>query len=315
MASYEWGEFQKNLGRNYERFVISEKKKVVALVTVVFYEIPLGFSYAYCPRTPALRKDVLQTQSSVHQVFHLLKLWIEKTNKKVIFLRTEPPIPPDIRIDKKFKILKRYVQPRKNLCIDLTRSEEEILSSFHPTNRANIRKAEKLGVTTKISSTITTEERDAFYKMALDTMERNGGKNAYPPRDYFETMTASFSSFHSKDNLSIEYLFAYVEEKLVSVVMVLYLGNTATYIYGASDSQYLRHKTSAFIHYKAILRAKELGFEVYDIGGIDEKRWDSLTYFKKQFGGTEKEYVGNVDIVLKKASYFLYKILRFIRHK
>ena len=51
----------------------------------------------------------------------------------------------------------------------------------------------------------------------------------------------------------------------------------------------------------------------YDLGGIDEDKWPSLTTFKRQFKGEEFSYLGNIDILLKPVVYFIYNLVRRLK--
>ena len=60
--------------------------------------------------------------------------------------------------------------------------------------------------------------------------------------------------------------------------------------------------------------AKWRGYEYYDLGGIDDSRWPSLTNFKRQFRGEETSYIGNIDIPFNRVSYGAYSLLKRFKH-
>jgi lipid II:glycine glycyltransferase (peptidoglycan interpeptide bridge formation enzyme) len=61
------------------------------------------------------------------------------------------------------------------------------------------------------------------------------------------------------------------------------------------------------------LFAKKNGFKELDFWGIDEKKWPSLTSFKKGFGGYEVVYPEGIDIVFQNFWYGIYKFIKTIR--
>ena len=52
LQSWEWGEFQKSLGRKIWRLGAEHDRKLVASALIVKNDLPLGKSYLYCPRGP-----------------------------------------------------------------------------------------------------------------------------------------------------------------------------------------------------------------------------------------------------------------------
>lgn len=61
--------------------------------------------------------------------------------------------------------------------------------------------------------------------------------------------------------------------------------------------------------------AKGIGMRYYDLGGVDDQIWPSLTDFKRQFRGEEIEYIGNIDIPIQPELYYVYNFFRKARKK
>ena len=90
LQSYQWGEFQKSLGRSFWRI---EEEKIKALV--IKYELPLVGNYLYCPRGPVeepSNKDWSKFLGKIKQI-------AEK--EKSIFFKVEPPCQRQAAILKK----------------------------------------------------------------------------------------------------------------------------------------------------------------------------------------------------------------------
>lgn len=202
--------------------------------------------------------------------------------------------------------------------VSLKGSEAEIAASFHPSTRSNLHRAERRGVTVAMKTKLTSEDHTAFSLMMRDTIARNSGKNAYPDARYFQSLFTSISfadkTNHNQDFLSLTAFYGYCNHEPASAHFVLFFGKTATYLYGASRTKHMSAKVDTYLHWKGMLEARRRGCEYYDLGGIDESRWPSLTVYKRQFRGTELDYAGNIDIPFKKFLYHAYSSIRKIKH-
>jgi len=317
MLTYEWGEFQKALGRNIKRYLITNQKgETMAAFTAVQHSLPLGFSYGYVPRGPVINKEAKNEQ--VLEILKSIKDFAKESMVELIFLRLEPPLsflPPKIE-EAGFYLPNYYVQPRYNLAVKIDGSEEEILTTFHPSTRSNVHRAENRGVTVKLKNSLSENDFQKFFLMIKETIKRNSGVNAYPSEKYFKSLMAAIVSGNASDsanNLSCGIFYGYQNEVPAGAHFVLFFGETATYLYGASFSNRLNSKVTTYLHFTAMKEAKKRGMKYYDLGGIDEKRWPTLTVFKRQFKGKEFAYIGNIDIKLRPLLYFTYNLSRKVR--
>lgn len=318
MVSWEWAEFQKNLGRKTERHLITANDNLVGVFTLVYCNLPLGQSYGYAPRGPAIDLSFFNTEEKINELLKKIGGWVKKNIPQLIFLRLEPPLLQKITnydYDSAIKFPNYYIQPRYNLAVNLEKNEEKILGEFHPSNRANVRKAEKKNVSVEVKENLTQAEWDEFFKIAKETSNRNNGKNIFPGRTYFETMqkTAPFVKNTPKNELSLCFFYGKYEDKTAAINLVLFFGDTATYLFGASATASLPSKITTYLHWCGMKESKKIGYKYYDLGGIDKKLWGSLTIFKRRFKGEEFEYIGNADIIIKPVFYKIYNIIRKIK--
>ena len=273
LQTWEWGEFQQSIGRKIERYFLYKGNEPVAAFTLVHYLLPLGFSYGYVPRGPVIAVKHAQA-SKLLNIFEAIKKWTEQKFPNLIFLRLEPPV-SQISLEESasgFHIPNYYIQPRHNTGIHLEPSEKDIMASFHFSTRHNIRVAEKRGVTVEMKSSMAETDYDQFFNMVKDIIKRNGGKNPYPNRAYFHSLF-----------------------KTIQI---------------AAHTDCLPSKVETYLHWATMKEAKRRGMKFYDLGGIDENYWPTLTKFKRQFHGKEFHYVGNIDIPIRPAMYRAYNILR-----
>lgn len=316
MASWEWGTFQKALGRKTERYLVTAGDKLAAVFTLVYCQLPLGQWYGYTPRGPAVDSDFFNTPKKINELFNTIEHWAKQNFPNFIFLRLEPPLNQNTALTgRRLARPDYYIQPCHNLAINLAKTEEEILMEFHSSTRSNVKKAERKGVTAEIKKEMAGDDWDHFFGMAAETMARNEGKNIYPGRAYFETMVKTLPCVDSARDggLSLCFFCGRHEGKPAAMNLVLFFGGTATYLFGGSYTADLPSKVTTYLHWYGVKESKKRGYKYYDLGGIDEKLWPSLTVFKRRFKGEEFEYLGNIDVILKPWSYRAYNTVRKIK--
>ena len=277
LQSWEWGEFQKRLGRQIWRLELEGE-----YLLVIKMPLPLGWNYLYIPRTRVeLNESKLAT---------LKQLAVQE---KSLFIRIEP-IKQDLAI-LGFKKA-RQVQPTKTLLLDLSKSEEELLAQMHQKTRYNIRLAEKKGVKMVVGS----EEKFAkFYDLLLDTYRRKAKE--LHSRTYYQKLYL--------DHLSKIY-FAEFEGKILCANMMIFHGDTATYLHGGSSQDDKNIMAPHLLQWEQIKLAKSQGYKYYDFWGIDEIKWPGVTRFKKGFGGFEVDYGGAWELGMNKFGYGVYKFIK-----
>lgn len=315
LPTWEWGDFQKKLGRNIERYEVSESGVTRALFTLVHQKLPGNFSYGYLPRGPVLESDL--DEEDIETILHTIISWAETEKKDFIFLRLEPSLDSFGGESRKFRKPSYYIQPRYNHTIELEGTLADIIGGFHPSTRSNIHRAENRGVTVDIKTKMEEEDWKQFFEMILDTAKRSNGFNAYPSRDYLRNLLASIPPLGvSKDphELTQAVFFGYQDGAPAGAHVVVFFGGTATYLYGATYTNRLNSKVTTYLNWKAIEEAKSRGYRYYDLGAIDERRWPSITNYKRQFRGREFTYIGNIDIPLRPLYYEIYNVLKQVRH-
>ncbi len=315
MQSWEWGMFQESLGRTARRYFIFDGGRRRSAVFIVRHALPFGLFYDYAPRGPVFARDA--TDDEAAKIVGAIRLWARENLPGSVFLRLEPPrtaLPIGPSPDYFFPLY--YVQPRYNMAIPLAGTEDEIVKRFHPTTRSNLARAMRRGVTVTNGSSVSPADLDSFDSMIRETARRTGGHNAYPERRYFDALVGVFSAAdaaRAAGVVSLGIFRGYHAGALAAIHLVLFFGDTATYLYGASLTKSLSSKVTTYLHWTAAREAKRRGFLFYDLGGIDDARWPSLTTFKRQFRGKEFRYIGNCDIVMRPFSYRLYNLLRRIK--
>ncbi len=287
LQSREWEEFQRSLGR--EIFCVDD-------ILVAKLSLALGKSYLYSagaqfpiPNPPAGGQFPNNFQNSKFQAL------AEQHN--AVFLKLEP-MTENEELSKEllnagFRKSKKEVQPQRTIVLDLTKSEEELLSEMHGKTRYNIRLARR-NSNVKCQMSNDCEE---FWTLLQKTADRD--KFSTYAREYYKKLL----------ELPITRLFtAKYEGKIIAANIILFYGDTAYYLHGASDYECRSLMVPYLLHWETIKYAKDNGFTQYDFWGIDEKKWPGLTRFKKGFGGKEAEYIGSYDYVFQPFWYKLYNL-------
>uniref|UniRef100_A0A7C4M2I0 Peptidoglycan bridge formation glycyltransferase FemA/FemB family protein n=1 Tax=candidate division CPR3 bacterium TaxID=2268181 RepID=A0A7C4M2I0_UNCC3 len=288
LQSEEWAEFEKSQGS--EIFWIDG-------ILLTKNHLPKGKSYLYCPRGPEeLTEDFVK---AAHKLAR---------KERSIFIRVEPLNHINIKTHKHTIKKTININPANTLILDLTKSEETLLSAMKQKTRYNINLAKKKGVDVEISSGVVSAR--TFFEIMKETSSRDN----FNPHSlkHYEDLT---NFFGPKKMLKV-YL-AKIGGKYIAANIIFYYKNTATYLHGASSNEYRNVMAPYLLQWQAILDAKKEGFKYYDFWGIapDDSPghpWAGVTRFKKGFGGEQMDYPGTYDLVISKYWYFIYKVVRFL---
>jgi peptidoglycan pentaglycine glycine transferase (the first glycine) len=282
-----WEEFQKSIGR--KTWTIETDG---AYALVVQHKMPFGLNWLEVPRGP-LFKDEKSLSDILKKIDEIGR------SEKSVFVRMSSYAPLQARLaNRAFAVARHDHHPHVSLVIDITQSEQEILSQMKPKGRYNIKVAEKHGVTVSPGTDI-----DAFYQILSKTGNRDGF--SLHPKSYYQKMAGSFG-----DNAQL--LLAEYQDKIIAGGIFVYLDEWGIYYYGASDYEHRNIMAPYLIQWKAIKEAKKRGCKYYDFLGIAPENvknhpWAGVTEFKKKFGGRIVNYPKAHEIVLRPFWYFLYK--------
>ncbi len=301
LQSKEWEEFQNSQGK--KTFRIKD-------ALLIKNKLAFGKSYLYCPNGPKeLDEEFIKETKSLAK------------KEKSIFIRVEPLENINIQYSPArsaqrskrgaaiFNIRKtRSIQPPSTLILDLTKTEDRLLSEMKSKTRYNLKLAKKRGV--EIEITTDPEKIDIFHKILNETTSRDQFRGH--SKDYYKKMLR----FFGKEGIIKLYLAKY-ENEYIGANIVSFFGNTASYLHGASSNKYRNVMAPYLIQWQAICDAKEKGLKYYDFWGIapdDDPRhpWAGVTRFKKGFGGKQVNHPGTFDVVISKKWYMIYKVFRFL---
>lgn len=188
------------------------------------------------------------------------------------------------------------IQFRNTVMLDLTESEEVMLSRMKQKTRYNIRLAQKKGVTVR---TGTSADVAALYKMYAETSTRDGF--VIRAENYYRTVWETFISRAANgQEPSAEPLIAEVQGEAVAAILVFYFAGRAYYLYGMSRRAHREKMPNHLLQWEAMKRARSRGCRYYDLWGapdeFDEKDplW-GVFQFKEGLGGEIVRTIGAWD--------------------
>lgn len=285
LQSRAWEEFQRAVGRRTWR---------ADGTLVIRHDLGVGFHYLYAPHAEIGFRGEDLGYRLLDAVAPIAK------KERSIFLKIDPLYPLN---PKPYTVYPSpSIQPRETVIVDLTLSEDALLSAMHEKTRYNIRLAERKGVAVRhVSSAVSDADFDVFWRLIQETAARDGFR--LHPREYYQKLCAARS-----DEFSNELFFARYQDEVIAAAMLNFYRGSATYLHGASASAHRGVMAPQLLHWRIMEDAKERGCETYDLWGIDERRWPGLTRFKKGFGGRVLVRPASIDMIYRAGGYAGYTL-------
>lgn len=315
LQSWEWANVKKDVGWEPMPYVWEgedSRTQPSALAMILKRRIAMGgfsarLSILYCPKGPILDWANLSLRVSV-----LNDLQSFSKKQGAIFLKMDPDIIPgrgaheigtsyeepgeaaigDELARRGWKYSSDQIQFKNTVWIDLTKTEEQLLSDMKQKTRYNVKLAEKKGVTVRVG---TQTDLPMLYKMYAETSLRDG----FVIRDesYYKSVWESFIALaHEVKNGSAqlipwaEPLIAEVDHTPVAALILFYFARRAYFLYGMSSDLHREKMPNYLLQWTAIQRARQAGCKVYDLWGAPDEFIESdvlwnVFRFKEGLGG------------------------------
>ncbi len=298
----EWEQFKLSTGyqKSYWLNNILVLQKDIALRRTMLYSPMVNEAQI---SNPNIVDEIRKIAKENNAIFYRLELDTDVTKNAEILQRTQNGKNKPI-FAKSFE----EMQPEHTLIVDLTKSEENILTQMKQKGRYNIKQSEKHNVTVK-----KTRHIENFYKLYKLTAERQ--KITFRNRIYFQKMIDLL-----EPKGYCEVFEASVEEKVLATAIITFYKGRATYMFGSSSREFNKAMAPYGLHWAIIKDAKSRGCKEYDFFGIappdqPNHSWAGVTTFKEKFGGKRIKIHGCYDMVLKPFEYKLFKIAEKIRRQ
>ncbi len=356
LQSRFWAEFKKEQGWSYRQYEVHTTGTRSFLLTVLLRQLsPFGF-LAYIPMGPSIlitNDSHLPETAQQRGIFlaNLAEKLVPLLPSYVFLIRFDPPWECSIKNGKaqafssqdfplipctggrtpcSLRKAASDIQPPDTTLIDLTKSEDELLSAMRSKWRYNIRLAQKKGVVVRAYRARTdkadnpsldsdaSRTLDIFYELYKTTASRDG--IAIHAKKYYEDLFA-LSASHKDAPLITVYIASHEGENLASII-TLFSKSEAVYLYGASSNAKRNLMPAYLLQWTAICDAKSYGSAVYDFYGMppsDDKNHPmyGLYLFKTGFGGRIVHRPGSLDFPLSPlyAPYAFAESARAFYHK
>jgi lipid II:glycine glycyltransferase (peptidoglycan interpeptide bridge formation enzyme) len=289
LQSAAWADVKAATGWSTRRFILEG-----GIAQVLIKPLPLGLSVAYAPRGPLVAPDRLADA--------ILALRDALARERCASLLCDPEAPNDPTV---LASLARagvraspvFVQPRRTLLMDLSKSDEELFAAMRKKTRQYIHKAERAAVVTE-----ETRDLDRFMRVLGAVGQRD--RFAIRSREYFAKL---LSAFGDRSLL----MLARVGSEDAGAMLLVRMADRAWELYGGWSGAHAEARPFYLLKWRAMLRMRQLGVRRYDMYGLAEGADDPLAgveNFKLGYGGEVVEWIGALETPVRRALYPLWQL-------
>jgi lipid II:glycine glycyltransferase (peptidoglycan interpeptide bridge formation enzyme) len=303
LQSWAWGDFRSAMGIDVLRLGEYEHNTLIHGWQLTFHKIPYTpYTIGYLPKGSPPSEKMLRMLITIGK------------QKNALFIQIEPDMLAEESFDSSCN---QFMQPahhplftKHTFVLDLTKIEEELLASFHPKTRYNIRVAQKHGVT--VTENSTDKAFNAYLELSRETTQR---QKFYAHNDaYHKTMWKILKE------AGIARLFiATYQNTILSAWIVFVWKDTVYYPYGSSSREHREVMAPNLMLWETARWAKKQGLFYFDLWGAlgpnpDPKDpWYGFHRFKEGYRPNLVEFIGSYDIIIQPTLYKLYTLADSIR--
>ncbi len=319
LQSWDWGDFKEKMNCIAERVGFYEDGELVDGLQIIFSKLPkTKYTVGYSA------KGIVPSSEQVE----ILKSLAKKHN--AIFVKLEPnlcypaiqdgdeSLSTEKEIEEKDKALLalglkhgKAFFTRYDFHLDIDKSEDDLMASFHSKTRYNIRLAKKRGV--NIVDNSTDEGIENYVKLMEETTKRQKffNHNGEYFRELFKTFPKeSFRIFEAR-----------YEDKVLTSWLLFNFNGTLYYPYGASSNEHREVMPNNLIAWEAIKYGKEQGCKLFDLWGClgtnpdKSNPWYGFHKFKSGYKPQLVKYIGTYDLVSNALLYRAFHLADKIRRR
>lgn len=309
LQSWEWGEIKRTSGWAPRRIIAEEEGRMVGAVQVLrtrpLRAVP---PILYAPRGPVLdyrRGDVLAALFGD----------VRRAPGGAFLFKCDPPV--EAGGSEAEALLTAGlrpaggggfggVQPKAVMVLDLDRDEEKIFAGLKSKWRYNVRLAERKGVEVAVG---TREDLPRFHELLVETARRD--RFFVRGRGYFEAL---YDTLVPPGMLRM-FLARYRGVAIAGAICFAF-GPRVMYVYGASSNEDRNVMPNHLMQWHMIRWARAAGYRIYDFRGVSpvrggtpvDERIAGLNRFKEGFGARYVEYVGDLDLPLRRLLYRAWRL-------
>lgn len=326
LQSFAMGEVYRSIGEEPIRLAVMEGQKIVAICEAIIVPARRGRHLAVmygpiigeCENT--LRQSSGQAPIRKYENTEILRLMVNELKKiakreQCVCIRMSPFWQKD---DPKVTILRSlgfrssplHLLAEHIWYLDLRgKTEEQVLMGMRKTTRNLVRRAEREGVTVKVSEN-PVRDLPIFFALYEETRRRHH----FVPysKEFIRAQVEEFA----KTNECRLYIASFNNEPVAASVHMVYAGETS-YHHGASTTKYPDCYASYLLQWTAIRDALRRGDRVYNFWGISPENakkhpFAGVRTFKTGFGGELIELMHCMDLPLS-SSYLKTCVIETVR--
>lgn len=258
--SWAWGELKSAFGWDPVRLATRDGTAAAQLLIRAFR----GLAVAYVPRGPLVSGARGPDGALVAELIRRAR------SQRAAFLRLEPNVLENDEVAQEltaglraagFKPSDRTLQPRSSIRLDLSGSEDHLLAGLSKGHRADIRRAERDGVTVREGS--IEDDPEILEQMLAATRERK--EFGYHSAAYWRRLMRAFGD-------AAQLQVAEREAEPVAASIVLAWGAYGVYLAAGSTRAGLDHRAAHLLQWHAIRWARKRGARTWDLWGIADAR-------------------------------------------
>jgi lipid II:glycine glycyltransferase (peptidoglycan interpeptide bridge formation enzyme) len=261
LGADKWGE------KSLSHIAIYKDKEVVALAQVGLKKLPVingGLATVYWG--PMWRRKGSPID---HEVLdNAIAAMVEEYVAKRGFLLRIWPTGFEGLEEETINVLKRYgfvrnpnVSPYRTLILDLSPSLEELRKNLDSKWRNKLNKAERNAL--DLIEGTSEETYHIFSKLLHETLSRKKFQSGVDSERYRQIQNSL------PEQLKMKIVVCTSAGEPVAATVFTAIGDTCTYLFGATGDKGLNSNGAYLIHWGAIKWLKEKGCQWYDLGGID----------------------------------------------
>lgn len=236
----------------------------------------------------------------------LFKAWLDffhtlAQEKKCSFLRIYPNWGRQFPQPEKTVVAPRYLESFDTIQMDLTLSDDQLLSQMRKTTRQMVKKAIKARddkeLIVQIGNTITQEEYDVY----VETTKRN---NFF--RHQLENLKTEMVTFSQCDKPA--FVVTVSDTKQVLSVATCYIVQNTAYLRIAAN-RLSGMPSPQLVYWECFQHARKLGCHTFDLSGVAPKHsspkhpWKNVSLYKSGFGGNYIDRMPTIDYPINRIKY------------
>lgn len=324
LQSWEWGEIKQetNRWRPY-RYAFYQNKRLIAIASIGSKKVG-PFSFMYAPRGPLFStildnfKPVLSTLSKIARDHKAVWLKIDpdislstSSFKQVDWVANEEgQIIRSSLASAGWKVSQQQIQFPNTQILDLTLSEENLMTNMSANTRRKIRVAERKDVKIRAGS---EDDLPRLYVMYSETASRD--RFRIRPYEYYRITWKKML----QANMAQIFIASHRDED-IAFCLLFHGGNTCWFFYGASTNKERNRMPNYLLQWESIRWAKSNCYRCYDLWGAptvfneDDPLW-GVHQFKRGFRGSLIRGLGAWDYTPFPSLYWVFQKIHNLRNR